>query len=61
MINKKNITWAWKSGGDITVADFFSGNKALCTHIMLNANDSKDHELVNYSKICLSPHSNFIK
>ena len=48
-----------KFDSDITVTDFLSGNGALSTHIILNANDSKDHKLISYSKICLSPHNNF--
>ena len=40
-----------KSGGDITVADFFGGNKALSTQIMLNSNYTKDQKLGTYNKI----------
>ena len=55
--NYFSLQRARKSGGDITVADFFAGNKALSTQIMLNSNYSKDQKLGNYNKIYLSPHS----
>ena len=49
-----------KAGGDITVADFFAGNKALSTHMMLNANEKTDKELGNYSRVAVTPHSNIV-
>ena len=49
-----------KAGGDITVADFLAGNKALSTHLMLNAKENKEHELGNYSRVAIIPHSRII-
>ena len=51
-----------KAGGDITVADYLAGNKALSTHFMLHTKDvtANAEEVGNYSKVNLTPHSSIV-
>ena len=51
-----------KSGGDITVADYLIGNKALSTHFMLHTKyvTGSAEEIGNYSKVNLTPQSSIV-
>ena len=51
-----------KSGGDITVADYLVGNKALSTHFMLHTKYviGNVEEVGNYGKVNLTPQSSIV-